>query len=143
MALRADSRDRRRRVQPSAKAASKSATACGSGTVLAARLMQINPAPTAVFCVNDAVAFGVLEYARRNGLRVPEDLAVAGFDDVPEAGSSLPPLTTVRVFKEQLGELALRTLGDLIDGNDGSSRSYARGTHAVKVTTELVVREST
>lgn len=114
-----------------------------TGTELAARLAQIDPAPTAVFCVNDAVAFGVLEYARRNGLRVPEDLAVAGFDDVPEAGSSLPPLTTVRVFKEQLGELALRTLGDLIDGNDGSSRTYARGSHAVKVTTELVVREST
>jgi LacI family transcriptional regulator len=101
------------------------------------------PAPTAVFCVNDAVAFGVLAYARRHGIRVPEDLAVAGFDDVPEAAASMPELTTVRVFKEQLGELALRTLGDMIEANEGGERSYARGTHAVKVTTELVVRKST
>ncbi len=114
-----------------------------TGTELAARLAELDPNPTAVFCVNDAVAFGVLAYARRNGIRVPEDLAVAGFDDVPEAAASMPELTTVRVFKEQLGELALRTLGDMIEAGDGSARSYARATHAVKVTTELIVRKST
>lgn len=114
-----------------------------TGAELAAPLFALDPVPTAAFCVNDAVALGVLEYARRRGIRVPEDLAIAGFDDVPEAASALPALTTVRVFKEQLGELALRTLGDLIEGEDGAARSYARGSHAVKVTTELVIREST
>ena len=114
-----------------------------TGTQLAGALLDGSSAPTAVFCVNDAVALGVLEQARRRGIRVPEDLAVAGFDDVPEAVSALPPLTTVRVFKEQLGELALRTLGNLLEGDGASSRSYARSTHAVQVATELVVRDST
>ena len=114
-----------------------------TGTELAPRLLALDPSPTAVFCVNDALAFGVMEYARRQQLRIPDELAVAGFDDVPEAANAFPPLTTVRVFKEQLGELALRTLGDLMDGGDGAARGYARGSHAVKVTTELVVRQST
>ncbi len=114
-----------------------------TGTELAERLLELEPRPTAVFCVNDAMALGVLEKARQRGVRVPDDLAVAGFDDVPGAASALPTLTTVRVFKEQLGELALRTLANLISGEDGQSRSYARSSHAVNVTTELVVRDST
>src|SRR5690606_92659 len=56
-----------------------------TGFDLAASLFALDPAPTAAFCVNDAVALGVLEHARRLGLRVPEDFSVAGFDDVPEA----------------------------------------------------------
>jgi LacI family transcriptional regulator len=89
------------------------------------------------------MALGVLEKARQRGLRVPEDLAVAGFDDVPAAASALPTLTTVRVFKEQLGELALRTLVDLMAGEQDEKRSYARSSHSIKLTTELVVRDST
>lgn len=114
-----------------------------TGFELAERLFSLEPMPTAAFCVNDAVAIGVLEHARHRGLRVPADLAVAGFDDVPGAATAHPPLTTVRVFKEQLGELALRTLGNLIESDDGAARSYERASHAVNVTTELVIRAST
>ncbi len=114
-----------------------------TGADLAERLLSLDPRPTAVFCANDAMALGVIEKARQRGFRVPEDLAVAGFDDVPAAANMHPTLTTVRVFKEQLGELALRTLVDLIDGDEEERRSYARSSHSIKVTTELVVRDST
>jgi LacI family transcriptional regulator len=114
-----------------------------TGTELAEQMLDLAPRATAVFCANDAMALGVLEKARQRGLRVPEDLAVAGFDDVPAAASALPTLTTVRVFKEQLGELALRTLVDLMAGEQDEKRSYARSSHSIKLTTELVVRDST
>jgi len=114
-----------------------------TGVELAGRLLDHCPMPSAVFCVNDALALGVLERARLRGIRVPEELAVAGFDDVPEAAGAFPPLTTVRVFKEQLGELALRALGDLIESGGDETRTYPRSNHAVNVTTELVIREST
>lgn len=114
-----------------------------TGADLAERLLALEPRPTAVFCVNDAMALGVIEKTRQLGVRVPDDLAVAGFDDVPAAANVLPTLTTVRVFKEQLGELALRTLVDLIEGDEDTLRSYARSSHTVKLATELVVRSST
>jgi len=64
--------------------------------------------PSAVFCANDALALGLLDAARTRGLRVPDDLAVAGFDDIDDAGRV--GLTTVRVEKERLGEVALGLL---------------------------------
>lgn len=113
-----------------------------TGADLTEHLLSLDPRPSAVFCVNDAMALGVMEKGRQMGLQIPDDLAVVGFDDVPAASNVFPALTTVRVFKEQLGELALRTLVDLIDGNTDALRSYARINHSVKLTTELVVRES-
>ena len=97
---------------------------------------------TAVFCVNDAVALGVLEVARRKGRDVPGDLAVIGFDDVSGAADAMPPLSTVRVFKEQLGELALRRLTDLLSESPDHTPRYARTSQRIKISTELVVRES-
>ncbi len=61
-----------------------------------------------MYAVNDAMAMGVIQAAREAGLSVPADLAVAGFDDVSIAASTDPPLTTVRVDKEIMGELAAR-----------------------------------
>jgi LacI family transcriptional regulator len=113
-----------------------------TGAVLAPRLMDPENRPTAVFCANDALALGVLDYAHKNGISVPEDLAVAGFDDVYGSAEAVPALTTVRVFKEHLGELALRYLAELTDGT-GGVRGYARSSHTIKVATELVVRAST
>ena len=97
---------------------------------------------TAVFCVNDALALGVLDVARQRGVVVPDELAVVGFDDVPGASDAMPPLTTVRVFKEQLGELALRRLNDLLSEEPEREPRYARSSQRIKISTELVVRYS-
>lgn len=113
-----------------------------TGLVLAESLLEIESAPTAVFCANDALALGVLDFASKTGLQVPGDLAVAGFDDVPGSSTSRPALTTVRVFKEQLGEMALRALTDLL-AEDAAEGHFERGGHTIKVNTELIVRDST
>ena len=112
-----------------------------TGTRLAERLLRIHPRPDAVFCANDALALSVLESASRAGLSVPGDLAVIGFDDVPDAAHSNPPLTTVRVFKEQLGELAMRYVVDLVEDAAKEAR-FERSSHTIKVKTELILRDS-
>lgn len=113
-----------------------------TGSQLAARLFEQDPRPTAVFCANDALALGILDAARVRGVRVPDDLAVVGFDDVEGAAHATPALTTVRVFKEQLGEVALRYLSQLIEEGPLDAAPYERGSHAIRVPTELVIRDS-
>jgi LacI family transcriptional regulator len=69
-------------------------------------LIRRPPLPTAVFAANDSMAIGALSALRRAGLRVPEDVAVAGFDDIPMARYMDPALSTVRVDIGALGEHA-------------------------------------
>lgn len=91
--------------------------------------------PTAVFAANDLSAIRVVEVARSLGLRVPDDLSVIGFDNVPESALATPSLTTISQPLQQMGAEALRLLVDLIDGRE-------RGVH-VRLPTELVERAST
>jgi LacI family transcriptional regulator len=114
-----------------------------TGRVLATRLLAMDPMPTAVFCANDALALTVIRTAVEAGVRVPGDLAVVGFDDVESARLASPSLTTVRVFKEQLGELASRYLAELILSRPESDNRYERSSHTIRVPTELVIRAST
>lgn len=114
-----------------------------TGTRLAKRLFATQRRPTAVFCVNDATALSVNDQAAALGLRVPEDLAVVGFDDVPRAKHSRPSLTTVRVQTEQLGELALRYLVDLIEVDLSRGARPGREPHRIIIPTELVIRNTT
>ncbi len=114
-----------------------------TGKVLGERLIAMDPRPTAVFCVNDALALGLLDTALNNGLDVPGDLSIVGFDDVAGARIATPSLTTVRVYKEQLGELAMRYLAELMEGTLDESDRYRRGSHDITLPTELVVRQST
>ena len=67
-----------------------------SGYELGSRLAAGEPGPSAVFCGNDTMALGVIRAMSERGLRVPNDVSVIGFDDVPEAAYYIPPLTTVR-----------------------------------------------
>ena len=113
-----------------------------TGMLLGEQLLACKPRPTAVFCVNDALTLGVLDLASRQDIAVPDTLAVVGFDDVDGAKNATPALSTVRVFKEQLGELALRYLTELIAGHTRRGTPYKRGYHAIKVPTEMVVRAS-
>jgi DNA-binding LacI/PurR family transcriptional regulator len=73
-------------------------------------LLSLPDRPTAMLCGNDLVALGVLKAARELGLRVPEDLAVAGFDDFDFAAALDPPLTTVRIPGYEMGRQAARSL---------------------------------
>jgi len=105
------------------------------------KLLDLEVRPQAVFAVNDAMALGVIRAAREVGLRVPEDLAVVGFDDISMAESAHPPLTTVRIAKETMGELAARRLLELIGEERGPERRDAVPVKSV-VGTSLVVRAS-
>ena len=113
-----------------------------AGARLAVRLFD--DLPQAVFCGNDALALGVLDIARDRGLSVPEDLAVVGFDDVEGAALSTPPLTTVRVCKEQLGEVALGLLAEQAPSPRAKPRvRLDRAAPVTRIATDLVVRAST
>ncbi|MDA8204054.1 MAG: LacI family DNA-binding transcriptional regulator [Chloroflexi bacterium] len=105
-----------------------------SGTAGALRL--IDQGIDALFCGNDAMAAGALAAIRSRGLRVPEDVALAGFDDLEFAARMQPPLTTVRQGVRQLGSEAARTLFQLLNDPAGSPRR-------VILPTELVIRQST
>ena len=80
-----------------------------SGYAHGCRLAQ-EPAATAVFVANDQMALGVVRALHEAGRRIPEDVSVVGFDDIPEAPYFTPPLTTVRQDFGELGSLSLRTL---------------------------------
>jgi LacI family transcriptional regulator len=109
-------------------------TAVAGGTLLREALAR-EPTLSAIFTANDAMAFGVLSAASAMGLRVPEDLAVIGFDDVSTAAYVQPPLTTVRVFKRDLGRLAARRMLELVAEPDAPPVQTT-------VAVELVVRRS-
>jgi LacI family transcriptional regulator len=89
--------------------------------------------PTALFAVTDAMAIGALRAARECGLRVPDQLAIVGMDDIEMAAYTDPPLTTVRVAKDAMGRLAAAWLIGLIEGD-------VAGRALPAVPAELVVR---
>ena len=80
--------------------------------------------PTAVFCANDMLAIGAMVSARSAGLSVPDDIAIAGFDDIPAA--KLLGLTTVRQPEFDLGALAARTLLERLQPGGLNSRGQSR-----------------
>ena len=91
--------------------------------------------PEAVFVASDAMAVGALRALREVGLRVPEDIAIAGFDDIPFAARTDPPLTTVRQPIQRMGALAAETLIDMISHPQPQPRR-------IILPTELAIRES-
>ncbi|MEY9873133.1 DNA-binding LacI/PurR family transcriptional regulator [Streptacidiphilus sp. MAP12-33] len=100
-----------------------------------------DPAVTAVFCANDHMALGLLRALQQAGRRVPEEISVVGFDDIPEAEYFGPPLTTVRQDFDEVGRRALRALIEMIDHDAGSARE-PRAAPRVAIEPTLVVRAS-
>jgi len=94
------------------------------------------PEATAIFAANDQMALGVLLALHEHGRKVPEEVSVIGFDDMPESAYFIPPLTTVRQNFDQVGRTALRLLVNQISAG-------ARGMDRVEIQPELVVRQST
>jgi LacI family transcriptional regulator len=98
-------------------------------------LLDLDTPPTAVFGLNDVMAFGAMAAIRERGLRVPEDIAVVGYDGIRLAAFSNPPLTTIQAPDIERGRLAGEMLIDMINGKL-LQESF------VKLPTHLVVRES-
>lgn len=103
-------------------------------------LLERCPDLDAVFASNDQMALGALQAARCAGLRVPSDLAIVGFDDIPEAAYFCPPLTTIRQDMVELGRLAVRELIRMVETRqDGKITVEPR---AILLRPQLIVRES-
>jgi LacI family transcriptional regulator len=102
----------------------------------AARLLDQSPRPTAILAAGALEALGAISALREAGLRVPEDVAVAGFDDLPLAAQVRPSLTTVRQPTQPMGRAAVNTLLALIVGLEAPSE-------VITLPAELVIRETT
>jgi LacI family transcriptional regulator len=107
-----------------------------SGYPAAKELLRRKQPFTALFAYNDLSAIGAIGAFREAGLRVPEDVSVVGFDDIPVAAFTQPGLTTVRQPLKQMGQIAAKTVIDQIEGK-------AEYVHEIVVEPELVVRSST
>ncbi|WP_199035379.1 LacI family DNA-binding transcriptional regulator [Glycomyces salinus] len=99
-------------------------------------LLRLPDPPTAVFACNDGEALGVYQAAAEAGLRIPRDMSVVGFDDLPMAEWNIPPLTTIR---QPLKEMATTAAEMVVALSQGRPLPRAR----IELATELVVREST
>jgi LacI family transcriptional regulator len=114
-----------------------------SGLLAGAKVTALIPRPTAIFAANDAMAIGCLAALRERGLRVPEDVSLVGFDDVPIARYLTPALTTVQVPIAELGRQAMALLLAAVDGRPGHPERPAAGpTHTV-INPTLAIRAST
>lgn len=98
-------------------------------------LDKVNPGPTAIFASNDLSAFGAMDAIRERGLRIPEDISIIGFDDIPQASLVYPKLTTVRQPLEQMGRVAVKMLLEHIE-------NPSRPPQRITLATELILRDS-
>ncbi|HEX9657081.1 MAG TPA: LacI family DNA-binding transcriptional regulator [Bacteroidota bacterium] len=92
--------------------------------------------PTAIFAANDAMAIGCMQWVRQQGMRVPDDIAFIGFDDIEPSSHVEPRLTTIKVFKEEMGTIAVRKIIDAV-------KTKSQTITNTYVPVELVAREST
>lgn len=98
-------------------------------------LQNADPPPTAIFAANDLSAFGAMDAVRECGLRIPDDISIIGFDDIPQASLVYPKLTTVRQPLEKMGEVAVKMLLEQIKNQNCPPQH-------VSLKTELVIRDS-
>lgn len=108
----------------------------GLGYPFAKELLRRNKPFTALLAYNDISAIGAIWAFNEAGLRVPEDISVIGFDDIPSAAYNSPSLTTVRQPLQRMGQIAAQTVIDQIEGN-------AEYVEQIAIEPEFVVRDST
>jgi len=99
------------------------------------KLLTLSDPPTAIFASNDMSAVGVYQAAQEAGVRIPEDLSVVGFDNLPESTYLNPALTTIDQFVEEMGSIAIEMVVKLVKGEILESNLH-------KIPTQLVVRDS-
>ncbi len=106
------------------------------GRQAARELLESGFRPTAILCVNDFMAVGVMRELREEGLQIPRDVSVTGFDNIKLAEFCSPPLTTVHIPREQIGHI-------IFDNVLGDSRNEHDTGREIVIDPELVVRDST
>lgn len=106
-----------------------------SGYQAMQELLRRKPYPTALFAGNDTIALGAMAAIHEHGLRIPQDLAVIGYDDIPTAPYMIPPLSTIRVSAVEHGRIAVEMLSGLMGGNPPVQNH-------IRLETPLVIRES-
>lgn len=107
----------------------------GGRAAMCALLAQAGPRPTAAFCFNDLMAIGALRALHEAGVRVPDEMAVVGFDGIELAAFTTPALTTVAHSREDLGHVAVETLIALLEGDSPVEAECV-------LPCQLIVRES-
>jgi LacI family transcriptional regulator len=107
-----------------------------NGDIATERLFKRGGNPSGIFAANDAMAIGCMQRIRQCGKSIPRDIAIVGFDDIEMSSHVEPRLTTIRVFKEDMGSLAVKRLVDVVKSKTGAVVT----TH---VPVELVIRAST
>lgn len=98
-------------------------------------LMKLPKPPDAIVCASDLIAIGAIQWLHQHNLRVPNDVAVTGFDDIPESAFTTPALTTVHVHKQLIGELAVERVVKRIEDQEVIALRVQTPTH-------LVIRQS-
>lgn len=99
-------------------------------------LLGMAERPDGLFCASDEMAMGAREAIRAEGLRVPQDIAIVGFDDIRFAAFMDPPLTTMRQPAKQIGQTAMRLMIDLLEGDPAACPRHV-------FASDLIVRQST
>ncbi len=107
------------------------------GYLAMTRLMEGKQIPRAVFAYNDLLAIGALQYCQDHGLAVPDDVAIAGFDDLPETRVTSPPLTTVSYPIEMIAKIALQNLVEII-----ADANVQRKPNRILLEPHLIIRRS-
>jgi LacI family transcriptional regulator len=101
------------------------------------QLLALSTPPTAVFVCNDMMAIGAMQAIKQADLRIPEDIAVIGFDNIPAASWAYPRLTTVAQYPDKMGEHLSKAIFQRINGE------YNGPGRRVEVPLNLIEREST
>lgn len=96
-----------------------------TGAEALASYLDSHPLPEALFCFTDSMALGALSVLWRRGIRVPDDIAVAGFDDIANSQYGVPPLTTVSFDRRQVAREALRLLTERMEDRAGAQKVVA------------------
>jgi LacI family transcriptional regulator len=105
------------------------------GYIGASTLLDLPEPPTAIFASNDVMAMGAMDAIRNRGLRVPDDISVLGFDDIPQAALVRPALTTVQQPLEKMGRMAAQMLLDRL-------KNPGKKIERIELPTKLIIRES-
>jgi len=100
------------------------------------RFLDLENPPTVIFASNDVMAMAAMDAVRQRGLKVPEDISILGFDDVPQACLVRPALTTVHQPLEQMGRVATQMLLEILKNPESQPKR-------IELPTELIIRDST
>lgn len=111
-----------------------------SGAQAIEKLYEQYPEMDAVFVANDQMALSVMQFACRRGVRIPKDLGVVGFDDIPESEYFWPPLTTVQQNQHNVGEVAVEEIIKLIEA--GWHEQEPVKPESIRLSPTLIVRQS-